>query len=704
MASKNIFYQNPLLKLAIPLMAGIVIGWVCDISLLHILTVFIPSLLMLSIGMIRFAPKWLFGVGAMVFMLSVGLFVENEQAQRKAPQWGGKKDFYTASLVEMPTVRGTNVKVLAELISKNDSLVGRERTQGLVYLYFPRTVASEELSAGDVLTFEAKVTPPENRGNPAEFDIERYYYVKGVTGTAYVPDRKWRILPQEKKNLQIYALELRSKVIVLYERLGFEGESLALLSALTLGEKRDFPQELKESFSVAGASHILALSGLHLGILYMLLAFVIPLRNASRVYRFFSELAIILVLWGFAFVAGLSPSVVRSAMLFTLMSSGRLLGYDVSPVSSLSFAAIVMLLFSPHLLFDVSFQLSFSAVLAILLLAPPLRGFLGVYKHGAVYGYVVNLLILSVVAQVGVLPFIWYYFGVFPLYFLLTNLFVVPLAFVVIMLVVILWLLIPIPLLQHGVAWLLGLVVDLMNAGVENVALLPGASFALPPLTVWGAVCVAIFVVLFLVALFKRRTWLAVSVSCIAVFVMLVYFLFVRTADEGNYMIIYNNRKNPLVHLVYEGGDNYLVSTVPQLDAEYEYVSKPFQQQKALPIPQWVSYGYNDSVVQYNDGLFVFDDIKVKMLDNPHWAENVNAEPVDILVLCRGFLGRINKLVKIYPASCVVVDASLYKHSRERIIREYSQLGIEVVDIADTGAMKVVVQDGNFDLIPMRDK
>ena len=92
------------------------------------------------------------------------------------------------------------------------------------------------------------------------------------------------------------------------------------------------------------------------------------------------------------------------------------------------------------------------------------------------------------------------------------------------------------------------------------------------------------------------------------------------------------------------------------------------------------------------------------MLDNPHWAENVNAEPVDVLVLCRGFLGRINKLVKIYPASCVVVDASLYKHSRERIIREYSQLGIEVVDIADTGAMKVVVQDGNFDLIPMRDK
>ena len=687
-----------------PLMAGIVVGWVCNISFLHILTVFIPSLLMLSIGLMRFAPKWLFGVGAMAFMLSVGLFVENVQAREKAPQWGGKKDCYTASLVEMPAVRGTNVRVLAELVSKNDSLVGKERSRGLVYLYFPRTVASEELSAGDVIAFETKVTPPENRGNPAEFDLEGYYYVKGVTGTAYVPDRKWRHLSAEKKNLQIYALELRSKAISLYERLGFEGESLALLSALTLGEKRNFPQDLKESYSAAGASHILALSGLHLGILYVLLTLVLPLRGGSFCYRFLRESIIVLALWWFAFVAGLSPSVVRSAILFSLMSLGRLSGHDVSPLSSLSFAAIVMLLFSSHLLFDISFQLSFAAVSAILLLVPPLHERLALYKRGPVFRYLANLLMLSVAAQVGTMPFVWYYFGVFPVYFLLTNLFVVPLAFIVMLLVVIVWVLTPIPFMQQGVAWMLRMVVDLMNSGVEWVAMLPGASFALPPFGVFGVLCVAVLIVLSLMAVYCRRLWLCLFTLCCAVLFVVISLFTGGKADEGDYMMIYNNRKNPLLHIVYEDGRNYLVSTVPQLDAEYEYVSRPFLEREALPTPQWVSSGYNDSVLQCNDGLFVFDGIKVKMLDNPHWTENVSAEPVDILVLCRGFLGRVNRLVKVYPAECVVLDASLYKHSRERIKREYMQLGVDVVDVSLSGAMKVVASGERFELKPMSDK
>lgn len=688
------------MRLAIPLILGIAMGWMCNIMLLHILSVFALSLLMLSLGMMQFAPKWLFGVGVTAFMLSVGMYVENCQSVEKQPRWNEEKCDYTAYLMEMPALRGTNVKVLAELFSHKDSAVGDERTTGLVYLYFPRTVETELLSAGDVVAFESAVSLPRNQGNPYEFDIEGYYYIKGITGTAFVVDGKWELLPFKRNSLRIYALKLRAKVIALYERLGFENESLALLSALTLGEKRDFPKDLKESYSAAGASHILALSGLHLGILYMLLAFVVPLRGHKMFYRILRELIIVAVLWGFAFVAGLSPSVVRSATLFTLMSLARLLASDISSINSLSFAAIVMLLFSPHQLFDVSFQLSFAAVLAILLLAPPLQELAGVHKHGAVYGYAANLLILSVVAQVGTLPFVWYHFGVFPVYFLLTNLFVIPLAFMVLMLVFVMWFLAPLPLLQQGVAWLLAQVIALMNLAVEGVAALPGASFMLPPISLFGAVCVAVLLVLLFLALLQRRWWLLALASCSAVSLMLVYLFSAKPDDKGDYMIIYNNRKNPLLHIVYDEGVNYLVSTVPQLDAEYEYVSTPLLKNESLQAPQWVFWEYDDSLVQCNEGRFVFNGVVVRMLDNAYWRENEYTEPVDILVLCRGFLGRINELVDVYPAACVVVDGSLYKHSRERIKREYARLGIDVVDITQTGAVKVVAGDDGFDLLP----
>jgi competence protein ComEC len=299
---------------------------------------------------------------------------------------------------------------------------------------------------------------------------------------------------------------------------------------------------------------------------------------------------------------------------------------------------------------------------------------------------------------------VWYHFGVFPLYFLLTNLFVIPLAFLVLMLVAVMWSLAPLPLLQQGVAWVLAKVIALMNFVVEGVAALPGASFMLPPIGLFGVICVTVILVLSFIALFQRRWWLLALVSCSIVSLISVYLLYTTPVNKGDYMIIYNNHKNPLLHIVYESGTNYLVSTVPQLDAEYEYVSKPLLQHESLKAPQWVSWEYADSLVQCNEGRFLFNGVVVKMLDNAYWLENEYTEPVDILVLCRGFLGRIDELVEVYPAACVVVDGSLYKHSRKRIKREYARLGIDVVDVTQTGAIKVVAGADGFDLMPVNGK
>ncbi|MBQ2289312.1 MAG: hypothetical protein II249_01415, partial [Bacteroidaceae bacterium] len=105
-----------------------------------------------------------------------------------------------------------------------------------------------------------------------------------------------------------------------------------------------------------------------------------------------------------------------------------------------------------------------------------------------------------------------------------------------------------------------------------------------------------------------------------------------------------------------------------------------------------------------NEGRFLFNGVVVKMLDNAYWRENEYTEPVDVLVLCRGFLGRIDELVEVYPAACVVVDGSLYKHSRNRIKREYARLGIDVVDVTQTGAIMVVADADGFDLMPVNGK
>ena len=685
-------------------MSGIVLSWHCDIAVPHSLSLLAVSLFVTLFGLLRFSPKWLFGVGAMAFMFATGLFVEQCQHGTKELQWSERKGEYSAVLIEEPAVRGTNVKVLAN-VTATDSVFSRdERREGLAYLYFMRTVESDALAVGDVVSFEAAMQTPKNAGNPAEFDNEEYCYIKGVTGSVFLRDGNWNMVGKGRMTLAMRALETRKKVVDLYGRLGFEKEEHALLSALTVGEKRDFPRELKEAYSAAGASHVLALSGLHLGIFYLLLSLIIPLRGRKRFVLVAREILIVLSLWVFAFVAGLSPSVVRAAILFSLVSLGRCLHQDYSSVNSLAFAAIAMLLFSPHLLFDVSFQLSFSAVFAILLLVPHMQNLFRVEKHGALYGYVVNLFLLSFAAQVGTLPFIWYHFGVLPLYSLLTNAVVVPLAFVVIaMALVMLATSFYLPL-QHLVADALGGVIGFMNNSVSYISSLPGATYSLPPIGAVGAVCVGALSVLLAIGAIKRKWWLVMlTVGCSLLFVV-VESITVDAGKDNEAFLVYNNRKNPLVHIVGENGCNWLLSTVPQLDAEYEYVSSAYVKRERIEEPVWVDGDFSVDEFTHSEGLVEYKGLKIKMLADGLWPENRYTTPVDVLLLCRGFLGSIEELYDVYPCSCLLLDASLYSHSRARILRECAQLGVEAVDISATGAINVVPKGDSFEIVPMKGK
>ena len=704
MAGNQLLSGNPLLKLAIPTIIGIAVAWYLRLGEGVLYSLLAVSLFILLCGFSRKAPRWLFGVGVSLFMFGAGAFVEHKQHEAMSPQWESGTRMYEAQLLEVPLHKGTSTKVLAHVVDVDSVLSVDARREGVGYLYFPRSVEADALGVGDVLRFKAEMRPPTNAGNPAEFDLEKFHYIKGITGTAYVWGDSWELLCHGKKTFAMRALAVREAVVEKYRQLGFEDEGLSLLSALTVGEKRDFPQELKENYTAAGASHILALSGLHLGIIYMLLTLLLSYRGRKVWAVVLREAVIVAALWAFAYIAGLPASVVRATTLFTLMSLGRCLRQEPSSVSSLALAAIAMLLFSPHLLFDVSFQLSFAAVFAILLLTPHLQEVLRVNEHGWLYRYVANLFILTFAAQVGTLPFVWYHFGVLPLYSLLTNILVVPLAFVMIALAVLLLVTSFFAPLSMVFATLLQFVTDVMNDGISYISSLPGASFELPSIGAAGALCVALLLAGFFHALVNRR-WMGVlfAIGCSLVLCMVGVL-----TRGGEYVpdgvIVYNNNRNPLLHIVGPDGENWLLSTVPQLDAEYEYSSSPYIKREKLPQPQWVDGDYGCDAFVCRGGMLRYGGLKIKMLADEHWRKNIFTEPVDVLLLSRGFLGPVKELVEVYPSACLLLDASLYRHSRERIVRECAALGVEAVDIARSGALKIVPHGNNFEIIPLRGK
>ena len=275
----------------------------------------------------------------------------------------------------------------------------------------------------------------------------------------------------------------------LYERLaaaGLSGDELATVGALTLGYKEELSKDLRRHFQASGAAHVLAVSGLHTGIIYGLLWWLLsfggrykPLYENKWGRRSIS-LLIIAVMWCYAWLTGMTPSVVRAVLMVTIFEVGRMLYRQAFSMNTVAAAAVFILLVKPSDLWSVSFQLSFAATASIIVLAniagPTIQyNILKKNALGKVFNWVIGVMAVSLAAQLGTMPITMYYFHQISNYFLLTNLIVLPLATI----------LVPCGLLSivFGGTWagqMIGFITNrlawTMNHSVEWIEHLPGST------------------------------------------------------------------------------------------------------------------------------------------------------------------------------------------------------------------------------------
>ncbi|MBM6993756.1 MAG: ComEC/Rec2 family competence protein, partial [Prevotella sp.] len=273
------------------------------------------------------------------------------------------------------------------------------------------------------------------------------------------------------ERLRLKALVLRQQLLTRYRLLGLDDQQLAVVAAMTLGDKSMVSQTTRNDYSVSGASHVLALSGLHLGIIYALLTLLL---GRSRRWRWLSQGVVLMAIWMYVVLVGLPPSAIRSATMLTLCSVCIVVGRQQVSVNTLAFAALVMLVSHPLNLWDVGFQMSFMAVLAILVYHRPLYHLLTPQNPLVRWSW--GLAVVSVSAQIGTAPLVIYYFGRFSCYFLLTNFVVIPVATLILYGAVAMLLCAPFLALQRVVASLLLHLAALLNTSLAAFARLPGAS------------------------------------------------------------------------------------------------------------------------------------------------------------------------------------------------------------------------------------
>ncbi len=290
------------------------------------------------------------------------------------------------------------------------------------------------LRVGDGLETRLQIkSPNEEKSYSDNFDYSLWLKIHDFIGTTFLTPNDWRNVSVDLSHLSCYqrtvlvALQLRQRLIQKYVSLGISGQEEAVIAAMTLGDKSGISKSTADAYSTSGASHILSLSGLHLGIIYGILVFFFGGRD-----YWWNQILILLAIWSFVVLVGSGPSVVRSAVMISIYALITLLNRDKFSLNTWSLALVIMLFYNPLYLFDIGFEMSFMAVFGILLgikLFPvPLKMRTAKTFVRKLERWSWGFLIVSVSAQLWTSPLVAYYFGRFSCYFLLTNIIVIPLA------------------------------------------------------------------------------------------------------------------------------------------------------------------------------------------------------------------------------------------------------------------------------------
>lgn len=387
---------------------------------------------------------------------------------------------YEAVLTSQPDIHG-KVVMCDLLVTKYDGITCRNPF--CVKASILRDTVEgryEALSVGDGIMAYSRLFPPENYYMNSNFDYVRWLKVRGFVAQTFIFHDNWQLAAVNISTLsrferaQIKAMALRQRLIGYYKALGIKGQQQSVVAAMTLGDKSQLSNEISDAYSISGTSHILALSGSNLSIIFTMLLFLFPWRKL----RVLSRCAILVAIWLYVVLVGMEASVLRAAVMLSVYSFATLLNRDNVSLNALFLTVAIMLVCNPLDLWDAGFQMSFMAVLSMFVFFKPI--------YHALPPRIVNkflpikwawaVLVMSIAAQVGVAPLVLYYFGRFPCYFLLANLVVIPMSTIILYSTFAILVSTPFPVIQEPMAFALSVFTRWLNSYVEWIASLPGAS------------------------------------------------------------------------------------------------------------------------------------------------------------------------------------------------------------------------------------
>jgi competence protein ComEC len=686
-----IWKTAPLLRLLLPLIAGIILQWYLQFSLLLILSCIgcfgVGFFLMYFFS--STAAYYLRGMRGIIFQFMVlvfGAFLTWQNDSRHNAGWYGH--FYNDSSILVAIINEPLVdkpKSFKAEASVTRIINGRKTMtcSGKLLLYFSKDSIVPRLEYGQEILINKPLQRIKNSGNPGAFDYRRYAAFQQLYHQVFLKSVDWSATGR-KDPVKFRSFLFRARAFVLatlQKNIRDKNQELGIAEALLIGYKEDLDKELVQAYSNTGVVHIIAISGLHLGLIFFVLSWIFNRVPGLKKSRHVKVILLLSCLWLFSLLTGGSASVLRSAVMFTVIVIGKYYFRQSSIYSSLSASAFLLLCYNPYYLWDVGFQLSYLAVIGIVALQQPLYRL--VYFKNIAVRYIWNMVSITVTAQVFTFPVCIYYFHQFPNLFLFTNLLTVPLSTIILFAEIFLVLVSGIDLLADPVGLIISWLIRVMN---RIILYFDGFSFSVTDqvyadlFTTWFLYAVVIFGCAWLM---DRKTYmLRIALVAMVGFSALHAAAKIR-AQQQRKIVFYNVPRHRAVDFIDK--ENYVFAgetALRQNSILQDFHLKPAR--LALQATQQVT---NNPAVKHQHIYWQFYNKKLLFLDSS-LVIVASDSPVfiDILLLSHNPRGRIADLQPAITPAVIVFDASNSFWKIESWKKECEELNLRFHSVPEQGA------------------
>jgi len=699
----KIWQQYPFIRLLVPFIAGILAAMQIDVQINN--SFFVLSVLLLGIHgwftfffkkKIAFTYRWIFGIPVNIFLFIAGYQLTILNTARfdrdNVSHFTDRKCELLVLITEPPVEKANSFKLIGEPLFLNDS-VDWKTVSGKILLYFAKDSLIPEIKYGDQLLLNTTLNPVSHPKNPGEFNYQRYLANRGIYDQAYVKAGDWSVVARGKGYALIsLALELRHRFLKVLESNNITGKEFAVISALLLGCSDYLDSDQLKEYSGSGVMHILSVSGLHVGIIYVFLNILLGFMDKKRSMKIFKVILLILLIWFYALVTGLSPSVLRAATMFSFIAVGGVLKRNVNIYNSLAASAFVLLLFNPFLVTSVGFQLSYLAVAGIAWLYRPLD--ILYIPRNRIIRFIWQTTAVSIAATAATLPLTLFYFRQFPNLFLVTNLIAIPLSTLIIYTGIFVLVTSPVHIFSSMLSSLLVIMIRALNGTVKFIENVPFA--------VTGDIYISqIELIILSVLIFGFCTYLLTKSNRFLIVSLASLILFFTSTTIRNYyqlqqqkVVIYNLPKATAIDFINANHGILLADSIAYYDdSKFNFhiknnriISGITSFENILPVFQ----NYRSDVLIKRDCFIQFKDRRLAIID-----PDFNYKPtgkllnLDYLLLSHDPSISIRELADIFSFKMVVIDNSNSQWKTTEWIAECEEGGIMYFATRNSGALVI---------------